>query len=174
MGFSVGIAAFIVLIGFVLLFSAVCPVLFSSVEQLSAQTNEYVSNQMDKINSQIQLSIDSVGTSNTAITLRNVGTKTVFLQNSNGYNWNTAIITYGRGSTWHTYTVESYTIDNIKVTATNTTLNPATHNYINPGEQAHISLSLPGGAPEIQSQDIVSVTFASHYGTTASSESGMA
>lgn len=174
MGFSVGIAAFIVLIGFVLLFSSVCPVLFSSVEQLSSQTSEYVRNQMDKINSQIQLSIDSVGTSNTAITLRNVGTKTVFLQNSNGYNWNTVIVSYGRGSTWHTYTVESYTIVNIQVTATNATLNPAAHSYINPGEQARISLSLPGGAPEIQSQDIVSVTFASHYGTTASSEGGMA
>lgn len=174
MGFSVGIAAFIVLIGFVIMFSSVCTVLFSSVQQLSSQTNEYVSNQMDKINSQIQLSIDSVGTSNTAIALRNVGTKTVFLKNSNGYNWNTVIISYGRGSNWHTYTIESYTIENIKVTATNATLNPATHSYINPGEQAHISLSLPIGAPEIQSQDIVSVTFASHYGTTASSEGGMA
>jgi archaellum component FlaF (FlaF/FlaG flagellin family) len=173
-GFSVGIAAFIVLIGFVLLFSSVCTVLFSSVQQLSAQTNEYVSNQMDKINSQIQLSVDSVSTTNSAITVKNVGTKTIFLENSNGYSWNTIIISYGRSTDWHTYSVESYTVNNIKVTATNATLNLAAHSYINPGEQARITLNLPSGAPEIQSQDIVSVTFASHYGTTASSEGGLA
>lgn len=174
MGFSVGIAAFIVLIGFVALFSTVCTVLFTSVQEISTQTNEYVSNQMDKINTQMQLSVDSVSPTTSTVTIKNIGSRTVFLQDSDGYNWNTVIIAYGKNSDWHSYSIESYVVSEIKVTATNTTLNTATHNYINPGEQARITINLPSGAPEISSSDIVSVTFASHYGTTASSEGAIA
>jgi len=129
---------------------------------------------MDKINTQMQLTVDSVSSTATTVTVKNVGSKTIFLQNSDGYNWNTIILAYGSGSQWHSYAIESYTVSEIKITSTNTSLNTATHNYINPGEQARLTLNLPSGAPEIASQDIVSVTFASHYGTTASSEGAIA
>ncbi|HSV48673.1 MAG TPA: hypothetical protein VLH35_00020, partial [Candidatus Acidoferrales bacterium] len=132
--------------------------------------NDYVSDQMDKINTQMQLTVDSVSPTSSAVTIKNIGSKTIFLQNSDGYNWNTIILTYGSSSQWHSYTIESYTISEIKITGTNTTLNTTTHKYLSPGEQIRINLNLPPGAPEISSQDIVSITFASHYGTTASSE----
>jgi archaellum component FlaF (FlaF/FlaG flagellin family) len=164
-GFSVGIASFIVI-----LFSTVCSAFFSGVQDISYAADEYVNNQMDKMNTQLQLTVDSVSSTSSAVTVKNIGSKTIFLQNSDGYNWNTIILTYGSSSQWHSYTIESYTISEIKITATNTTLNTATHHYLNPGEQVRINLSLPAGAPEIVSQDIVSITFASHYGTTASSE----
>jgi archaellum component FlaF (FlaF/FlaG flagellin family) len=173
MGFSIGIASFIVLIGFIAIFSAVCTAFFASVQELSYATNEYINDQKDKINTQMQLTVDLVTVNRTDITVKNVGSKTIFLQNSNGYNWNTIILTYGNDTEWYSYPIETYTVTEIKITGTNTTLNVTTHNFINPGEQASISLYLPSGAPEISSQDVVSVTFASHYGTTASSEGVM-
>lgn len=170
MGFSVGLASFIVLIGFVAVFSTVCTAFFTSVQDISYAANEYVSNQMDKINTQLQLTVDSVSSTATTVTIKNVGSKTIFLHNSDGYNWNTIILAYGSSDQRHAYSIESYTVSEIKITATNTTLNTATHNYLNPGEQARINLNVPGGAPEISSEDIVYVTFASYYGATASSE----
>ncbi len=174
MGFSVGLASFIVLIGFVAVFSTVCTSFFTSVQDISFAANDYISDQMNKINTQMQLTVDSVGPTSSAVTIKNIGSRTIFLQNSDGYNWNTIILSYGSHSDWHSYSIESYTISEIKITGTNTTLNTTTHHYLNPGEQVRISINIPGGAPEISSQDIVSITFASHYGTTASSEGMMA
>jgi archaellum component FlaF (FlaF/FlaG flagellin family) len=170
MGFSVGLASFIVLIGFVAIFSAVSTAFFTNMQELTFAANDYMNNQKDKMDTQMQLTIDSVSATTCSVTVRNVGTKTVFLQNTDGYNWNTIILSYGDNDQWNSYTIETYTIIEIKVTATNATLNPATHKYINPGEQVTISVDVPGGAPAIASQDVVSVTFASHYGVTASGE----
>ncbi|MGD6806767.1 MAG: hypothetical protein ACQCN4_07385 [Candidatus Bathyarchaeia archaeon] len=174
MGFSVGLASFIVLIGFVAIFSTVCTAFFTSVQDISHTANEYVNNQMAKINTQLQMTVDSVSATETTVTVKNVGSKTVFFQNSEGYNWNTIILAYGSGSQWHSYAIESYTVSELKIIGTNTTLNPAAHNYLNPGEQASISLNVPAGAPEISAGDVVSVTFASYYGATASSEGSLA
>jgi archaellum component FlaF (FlaF/FlaG flagellin family) len=162
MGFSVVIASFIVLIGFVAVFSTVATVMFTSTQDLTFAANEYITKQQDKINTQMQLSVDSVGASQCQITIRNVGSKTIFFHNSNGYS-----------TQWHSYTIETYNIQAIKITSTNTTINPATHNFVNPGEQASILVNLPGGAEPISSQDIVSVTFASYSGAAASSEGAM-
>ena len=118
----------------------------------------------------MQLTVDSVSATTSDITIKNIGSKTIFIQSSNGYKWNTIILSYGSDSQWHSYTIESYTITEIKVIGTNATFNIATHNFINPGEQASINLTLPSGAPEITGADVVSVTFASHYGATASWE----
>jgi archaellum component FlaF (FlaF/FlaG flagellin family) len=173
MGFSVVIASFIVLIGFVAVFSTVATVMFTSTQDLTFAANEYITKQQDKINTQMQLSVDSVGASQCQITIRNVGSKTIFFHNSNGYSWNSIIISYGTSTQWHSYTIETYNIQAIKITSTNTTINPATHNFVNPGEQASILVNLPGGAEPISSQDIVSVTFASYSGAAASSEGAM-
>lgn len=170
MGFSVGIASFIVLIGFVAIFSAVSSAFFTNMQELTFAANEYVNDQKDRIDTQMQLTIDSIAATTCDITIKNIGTKTIFLQNSNGYNWNTIILSYGDNEQWNSFTIESYTISEVKVTATNATLNPTTHKYMSPGEQVTISLNIPGGAPSIESQDIVSIVFASHYGVTASGE----
>ena len=170
MGFSVVLASFIVLIGFVAIFSTVSTAFFTSMQDISYAANDYISNQKDKINTQMQLTVDSVSAITCDVTIKNTGSKTIFLQNSDGYNWNTIILSYGSSSQWHSYAIENYTILEIKITGTNTTFNTAAHNFINPGEQVSIRLNLPDGAPEISNQDVVSVTFASYYGSTASSE----
>ncbi len=173
MGFSVVLASFIVLIGFVAVFSTVATVLFTSIQDLTFATNDYINNQRDKINTQMQLSVDSVAAGQCQITVKNTGSKTIFLENSGGFNWNSVILAYGRNSEWHSYTIEMYTVEQIKITGTNTTLNVVTHNFLNPGEEATLSVSLPAGAPAISSQNVVAATFASYYGTTASSEGVM-
>lgn len=170
MGFSVALAAFVVLIGFVALFSTVCSALFTSVQDISYAANDYISNQKNKLNTQMQLTVDSVAPSTSQITVKNTGSKTVFFQNSNGYSWNTIILSYGNNAEWHSYAIESYTIQEIKIIGTTSSFNIAAHNFLNPGEQVTINLSLPEGAPVISDQDIVSITFASYYGATASSE----
>lgn len=170
MGFSVGIASFIVLIGFVAVFSSVSTTFFINMQELTFTSNEYVTNQKDKIDTQMQLTINSVSATTCNITIKNIGTKTIFLQDTDGYNWNTIIISYGDNDQWNAYTIETYTISEVKVTATDTTLNPTTHKYMNPGEQVNITISLPGEAPQIESQDVISITFASHYGVTAAGE----
>jgi archaellum component FlaF (FlaF/FlaG flagellin family) len=174
MGFSVALASFIVLIGFVALFSTVCTVLFTSIQDVSYAANQYISNQKDKMNTQLQLTVDSLSSTSSEVTIKNIGSKTIFLQNADGYSWNTIIIAYGNSAEGHSYAIETYGILEIKVIGTDAAFNPATHNFINPGEQVRISLNLPEGAPEISSQDVVSVTFASYYGATASSEGVLA
>ena len=170
MGVSVVLASFIVLIGFMAIFSTVSTAFFTGMKDLSFTANDYMTQQKDKINTQIQLTVDSISGTVCEVTIKNTGSKTIFMQNSDGFNWNTIILSYGNSSQWHSYAIEGYEILDAKVSGTNTTFSIATHNFINPGEQMSISLSLPSGAPEISVQDVVSITFASYYGVTASGE----
>jgi len=173
MGVSVVLASFIVLIGFVAVFSTVSTAFFTGIQDITIATNDYVDQQKDKINAQTQLTVDSVSSTTCSATIKNTGSKIIFLQDTNGFNWNTIILSYGDNNQWNSYTIESFTVQEIRVTGTNTTFNTTTHNFINPGEQVTITINIPNGAPEIASQDIVSVTFASYYGTTSASESVM-
>ena len=170
MGASVVLASFIVLIGFLAIFSTVSTAFFTGLKDLTLTANDYMNQQNDKVNTQMQLTIDSVNGTTCEITVNNTGSKTIFMQNSDGFDWNTIILSYGSGSQWHSYAIEGYETLEVGVSGTNTTFNLATHNFINPGEQMSILLSLPNGAPEIAVQDIVSITFASYYGVTASGE----
>jgi archaellum component FlaF (FlaF/FlaG flagellin family) len=174
MGFSVTIAAFIVLIGFIAIFSTFCTVLFTSITDISNVANQYVISQIDKLNTQIRLTVDTISPTSSEITLKNIGSNTIFLQKTSGYSWNTIILAYTGNDETHSYAIENYVIEEIRVTGTNAVFNPEIHNYINPGEEARISINLPPEAPGISSQDVVSVTFASYYGTTASSEGVLA
>jgi archaellum component FlaF (FlaF/FlaG flagellin family) len=173
MGVSVVLASFIVLIGFVAVFSTVSTAFFTGIQDITIATNDYVDQQKDKINAQTQLTVDSVSSTTCSATIKNTGSKIIFLQDTNGFNWNTIILSYGDNNQWNSYTIESFTVQEIRVTGTNTTFNTTTNNFINPGEQVTITINIPNGAPEIASQDIVSVTFASYYGTTSASESVM-
>ena len=170
MGVSVVLASFIVLIGFLAIFSTVSTAFFTGMKDLSFAANDYITHQKDKINTQIQLTIDSISGTTCEFTVKNTGSKTIFMQNSNGFNWDTIILSYGNGSQWHSYTIDGYQILQVKVSGTNTTFNLSNHNFINPGEQTSISLNIPSNAPEISVQDVVSITFASYDGITASGE----
>lgn len=76
----------------------------------------------------------------------------------------------GGNSHWLSYIIENYTLLDVKVIDTQVSFNPATHSFINPGEEARISFNLPEEAPAIPEGVAVIVVFASHYGVTAQAE----
>jgi hypothetical protein len=73
-------------------------------------------------------------------------------------------------SHWLSYIIEDYTVLEVNVTDTEVSFDPSSHSFINPGEEARISFSLPEEAPAIPEGAIVIIVFASHYGVTAQAE----
>jgi archaellum component FlaF (FlaF/FlaG flagellin family) len=170
MGFSVTLASAIVLIGFLAIFASFMTALFQGIQELSYVADDYVSREREKIDVNLQLTVDDVDAASCNATVKNIGSKTIFLKSQNGFSWNTIMMSYGNGSQWQSYPIEEYEILDIKVSGTNSSFNPTSHSYVNPGEEMHLAFSIPSGAPEISVQSVVSVTFASHYGVTASGE----
>jgi len=170
MGFSVTLASAIVLIGFLALFASFTTALFQGIKELSYVADNYVSRERERIDVNLQLTVDSVDATSCTATVKNTGSKTVFLKSQNGFSWNTIMMSYGNGSQWQSYPIAAYAILDVKVSGTNSSFNLASHSYVNSGEEVRLEFSIPPGAPEIPVQSVVSVTFASHYGVTASGE----
>lgn len=170
MGFSVTLTSAIVLIGFLAIFASFTTALFQGINELTCIADEYVNREREKIDVQLQLTVDNVTASSCTVTVKNTGSKTVFLKSQDGFKWNTLMVAYGNGSQWQSYPIEEYEILAVRVSGTNSTFNPSTHSYVNSGEEVSLACNIPAGAPEIQSGAVVSVTFASHYGVTASGE----
>jgi len=118
----------------------------------------------------LELQIDSVNARNCTFTVRNVGSKTIFLKSQNGFQWNTIALSYGNSSEWRSYPIERYTVLEINVSNTNVSFNSSTHPFINPGEEARIFFEIPDTAPDIPVNGVVTVTFATHYGVAATGE----
>jgi archaellum component FlaF (FlaF/FlaG flagellin family) len=170
MGFSVTLASAIVLIGFLAIFASFTTALFQGIKELSYVADDYVSREREKIDVNLQLTVDAVNAASCNVTVKNIGSKTVFLKSQNGFSWNTIMMSYGNSSQWRSYPIEEYEILDIKVSGTNSSFNPTSHSYVNSGEEVRLAFTIPSGAPEIPVQAVVSVTFASHYGVTASGE----
>jgi archaellum component FlaF (FlaF/FlaG flagellin family) len=170
MGFSVTLASAIVLIGLLAIYASFTTALFQGIKELAYVAEDYVSRERDRIDVNLQLTVDAVDAASCSATVKNIGSKTVFLKSQNGFSWNTVMISYGNGSYWQSYPIEEYEILEIKVSGTNSSFNAATHSYVNSGEEMRLAFTIPSGAPEIPAQAVVSVAFASHYGVTASGE----
>ena len=170
LGFSVTLASAIVLIGFLAIFASFNAALFQGVKELSNIAKDYVSREREKIDVNLRLTVDAINAESCNVTLKNLGSKTIFLKSQNGFSWNTLMISYGNGSKWQSYPIEDYEVLDVTVSGTNSSFNSASHSYVNSGEEARLAFSIPSGAPEIPVQSVVSVTFASHYGVTASGE----
>ena len=170
MGFSVTIASAIVLIGLVIFFGSLSAVLVYSLNTLFDTTKEYVNREREKFDVRLELNITSIGADTCTIKLRNLGTKTIFLQSQENFQWNSIVISYQNNSQWLSYIIENYTVLDVRVIDTQVLFNPADHPFINPGEEATISFNLPEEAPTISQGTTVIVVFASHYGATAQTE----
>jgi archaellum component FlaF (FlaF/FlaG flagellin family) len=170
MGFSVTLASAIVLIGFLAIFASFSAALFQGVDELSHIAKDYVSRERDRIDVNLQLTVDAVNAASCNVTVQNIGSKTIFLKSQNGFSWNTLMVSYGNSSNWQSYPIEEYDVLVVKVSGTNSSFNPAGHSYVSPGEEVCLAFGIPVGAPEISLGSVVSVTFACHYGVTASGE----
>lgn len=170
MGFSVAIASFIVLIGFLSFFATVSTTYLTSIKDITTAATEYTSSQKNEIDTQLQMTVNSVSGNSCNFTVENTGSTTVFLQNATGYNWNSVILSYGNTISQNSYLIENFQVTSIGIIGTNATFDQATHSFINPDEEATILVYTPNGAPQISGQDIVTVTFATYYGVTAVGE----
>ena len=166
MGFSVTIASTIVLIGLVVLFGSLSAVLVYSLNTLSDTTREYLSHERDKLDVKLELEIETINADSCIIKVKNSGTKTIFLQNQENFQWNSIVISYQNNSHWLSYIIENYTVLEVRVTGTEVFFDPASHSFINPGEEARIRFNLPEEAPHVTAYNYVDITSpsATHIG----------
>lgn len=170
MGFSVTITSSIILIVFLTLSSSFLIEVFQGLKEISYAARDYLDRERQKLDVALQLTVDSVNAATCNITVRNTGSKVIFLKGQGGFNWSTIILSYGNNSFWFSYSVENYEILEVKVSETNYTFDAASHSFISPGEEAKISFNIPDDAPEIPVNGLVSVVFVTHYGVEACAE----
>jgi len=165
MGFSVAIASAIVLIGLIAFAGGTVVSMLYMLDCLATFTNSSASLRQGV---QIDLEVINVTASTVHFYVKNTGSNTIFLKNQT-FNWNSVVVAYNC-SGWRSYLIEDYFVSEIKVQGSNVSFSLSTHKFINPGEEAQIDASLPGGAPLIPSNEPVFIVFTSHYGVSASKE----
>jgi len=167
MGLSVSIASAIVLVGWIAFIGAISTALLTTMNNVGTLANSPSSNEV-KLGVQLGLTITSVESSSLNFSVQNTGSVDIFLRNET-FAWNSVIVTYNNTG-WQTYLIDNYTVLAINPIGTNESFDIASHQSINPGEQALIQVSLPSSAPDIQIGSVVDVVFASNYGVVARQE----
>lgn len=170
MGFSVTITSSIILIVMFALASTLLITIFQGFREVSYAAGEHLRLERERSEVALQLSVNSANTTSCVFTVKNVGSRVIFLERQNGFSWNTIILSYSDGSTWHSYPIENYQVLEVKVSNTSYTFDPASHPYINPGEEATIFLKIPQGSPRIPDGGLISVVFVTHYGVAVYAE----
>lgn len=170
MGFSVTITSSIILIVLFALSTSFLVTIFQGLKEISYIAEDYARKEREKLDVALQLEVYPINATSCDITVKNVGSRTVFFEGQAGFKWNTIILSYGNSSFWTTYHIEDYVISEVRVSGTNYTFSLEKHSYIETGEEAHIFFSIPEGAPEIPLNGLVSVVFVSHYGVVAKAE----
>lgn len=170
MGFSVTITSSIILIVMFALASTLLITIFQGFREVSYAAGEHLRLEREKSEVALQLSVDSANATSCTLTVKNVGSKVIFLERQNGFSWNTIILSYSDGTKWYSYPIENYQVLEVRVSNTSYTFDPASHPYINPGEEATIFLNIPQGFPEIPGGGLVSAVFVTHYGVAAYAE----
>lgn len=169
MGLSVSIASAIVFVGWIALAGAISTSVLFTMNTFGSMINS-ASDDKIKLDVQLKLNITSIEARELNFSLRNTGSRDVFLRNES-YVWNSIILNYNTStSDWQTYLIENYTILAINVTGTDASFNVTSHSCLKPGEEALIKVELPSDAPEIPVNSLVTVVFASHYGVSAVEE----
>lgn len=170
MGFSVTITSSIILIVLLVTSSTFMITVFQGLKEISYIAEDYVNRKREKLDVALQLEVYPINATSCNVTVKNVGSKTIFFEDQAGYKWNTIILSYGNNSFWTSYSIENYDILEVRVSGTNYVFTPNSHNYTEAGEEARIFFSIPDGAPEIPLNGLVSVVFVTHYGVVARGE----
>lgn len=161
------IASAIVLIGWIAFVGAISTAMLQTINAVGLQVNSTTD---DKTRLSVRLQLDITSIENRALnfTVSNTGSREIFLRNET-FAWNTVLLTYNN-TDWITYMIENYTVLSINATGTTGSFNPTTHQSIKPGEQALINVQLPTSAPDILTNSVATVVFATHYGISAQQE----
>lgn len=167
MGLSITFASAVALIGWIVFVGAVSTAMLRTMNEVGLQANSATEDKI-RLSVQLRLSITYIETRTLNFTVSNTGSKEIFLRNET-YAWNTAILTYNN-TDWKTYIIENYSVLRINATGTDESFDVSTHRTIKPGEQALINIQLPPSAPDILTNSVVTIVFATHYGTSARQE----
>jgi archaellum component FlaF (FlaF/FlaG flagellin family) len=167
MGLSISIASAVALIGWIIFIGAVSTAMLRTMNEVGLQVNSSTDDRL-RLSVQLRLSITDVESTTVNFFIYNTGSKEIFLRNET-FAWNTVILTYNN-TDWKTYMIENYTVLSINATGTDQTFDLSTHLTIKPGEQALMSIQLPSSAPDILTNSVVTVVFATHYGSCAQQE----
>lgn len=170
MGFSVTITSSIILIVLFTLSASLLITVFQGLKETSHVAREHISQEREKLDVSLKLEVLPLNATTCTLTVKNLGSRTIFFEGQSGFKWNTVIVSYGNDLFWTTYPIENYTILEVRVSETSYVFQPEKHPYIEAGEEAQIIFSLPEGAPEIPLNGLVSVVFATHYGVAAKAE----
>ena len=173
MGLSVPIASGIMLIAFTISASMLLQTMIVQTQTLTQMIDWCAAEEADRLEVALELNIISIKASgdrtvNINLTLRNTGSKTIFLlQNKTLEFRNDVIVAYNSSAaTWISQPIDHYDVLEVRVTNTEIVMDPTSHPYLNPGEEALIQLSVDG----LESGSILVVVFVSHYGVTAKAE----
>jgi archaellum component FlaF (FlaF/FlaG flagellin family) len=165
LSFSSTITASIVLIGMLVLIGSAAASLMAAFNGYFSAWTDISEAERARLDVGLQLSITNVGNRTVEATVRNRGSRTVFLTPG----WNDAIVAYNTSRGWKPF-LSSFTVVEIRVSGSDYSFQPSTHPYINPGEEAVIVIQLPDEAPDIPNGSLVVAVFASHYGVSAVGE----
>jgi hypothetical protein len=166
-GLSVSIASAIVLVGWIAFIGAISTALLTTMNNVGSLVNSTLNDDI-KLSVQLGLTIRSVENRSLNFSVQNTGSRDIFLRNET-FTWNSAIVTYNN-TDWQTYLIENYTVLTINATGTNESFDVTSHQSIKPGEQALINIQLPSSAPDILTNSVITVVFATHYGISAQQE----
>jgi len=167
MGLSVPVASCIMLIAFTISASMLLQTMIMQAQSLTQMMGSYAAEEADRLEVTLELDITSINASNGMVnlTLRNTGSKTIFLQNQGSIR-NDVIVAYKNSTTTWTSQLVGYEVLEVRVVNTGVVIDPESHPYLNPGEEALIRISVGG----LESGSILVVVFVSHYGVTAQAE----
>lgn len=139
------------------------------VYRLLRQGGEYVEAGAVKVEVEVRLTVDGVSERQINVTVRNRGSRTVFL-NHEGRLRSVFILGYESTVGWVTCLIEDYELLSVRISGFNRSFNPAVHRHLNPGEEAVIRITLPDDMPGISVEGVAAVVFVTHHGVTAVGE----
>jgi len=114
---------------------------------------------------QTTMEIGGIANHTIKILLRNIGGTPIIFGGNPKYKWCSFITSYKTiNNEWTTLLIENYTINTIKITGTNTTINPTNPATLQPGQEAEITLNLPETSPPIQKGTQIIIVFTTNKG----------
>lgn len=135
--------------------------------ELMSMINECERHYKDELNTLLTINIVAIGSNEVNVTVRNIGSKTVFLRRSS-FSWCSLIVSYrDENGTWRSFLSDDYEIITIRIVDSNVFFNVSEHQYISPNEEALFKITVPSNYPPIPSNSVVVVAFASHNGAYA-------
>ncbi|RLG75527.1 MAG: hypothetical protein DRO12_05395 [Thermoprotei archaeon] len=171
MGLSTPVVSGIMLIAFTVCTAMLLQTMIMQAQTLTQLIGWYATGEADRLEVALELNIASIDVSSGMVnlTLRNTGSKTIFLRNQGSIR-NDVIVAYNASAAAWVSQLVDYQVLEVRIVNTDVTFDPLVHPYLNPGEEALIQIQVNSQVDGIETGSILVVVFVSHYGVTAKTE----